>query len=232
MGTYLIKLTFRSDALPGSGEGFGSVIDQDIVFDDLGIPYIPAKRIKGLLRESYEEVYQICKNNGSAFCLEADSLFGKPGQQSESPVYFSNLFVEDYKNIKNILKKLSLKFPSIFNRESITEAFTYLRQQTAIDQSTGNALPHSLRTLRVLKKGITFVGDLKIDMGSSYNNDKNKNTQYIKNCLYCLALACKNLKRMGTKRTRGFGEIDCFLADSSGKDLTEEAITWLSGGNK
>jgi CRISPR-associated protein Csx10 len=228
MDTYLIKLTFKSDALPGSGEGFGSVIDQDVVFDELGIPYIPAKRIKGLLRESYEEVCQVLRDSGSAFCVEPASLFGEPGQQSESPVYFSNLFVENYKNIKNMLKKLSLIYPLIFNQESIIEAFTYLRQQTAIDQITGTALPHSLRTIRVLKKGITFVGDLKIDKDIL---GKNINNNYI-NLIYCLALACKNLKRMGTKRTRGFGELDCFLADSSGKDLTEGAITWLNGGCK
>jgi CRISPR-associated protein Csx10 len=227
MDTYLIKLTFKSDALPGSGEGFGSVIDQDVVFDDLGIPYIPGKRIKGLLRESYEEVCQVL-NNSSTVCLDPILLFGKPGQDLESPVYFSNLFVEDYMKLKDTLKKLSLIYPLIFNQESIIEAFTYLRQQTAIDQITGTALPHSLRTIRVLKKGITFVGDLKIDKDIL---GKNRNNNY-KNLIYCLALACKNLKRMGTKRTRGFGEIDCFLADSSGKDLSEGAITWLNGGNK
>jgi CRISPR-associated protein Csx10 len=227
MDTYLIKLTFKSDALPGSGEGFGSVIDQDVVFDDRGIPYIPAKRIKGLLRESYEEVCQVL-NNSSTVCLDPTLLFGKPGQDLESPVYFSNLFVEDYMKLKDTLKKLSLLYPSIFNQESIIEAFTYLRQQTAIDQITGTALPHSLRTIRVLKKGITFVGDLKIDKDIL---GKNMNNNYI-NLIYCLALACKNLKRMGTKRTRGFGELDCFLADSSGKDLTEGAITWLNGGCK
>ena len=227
MDTYLIKLTFKSDALPGSGEGFGSVIDQDVVFDDLGIPYIPGKRIKGLLRESYEEVCQVL-NNSSTVCLDPTLLFGNPGQDLESPVYFSNLFVEDYMKLKDTLKKLSLLYPSIFNQESIIEAFTYLRQQTAIDQITGTALPHSLRTIRVLKKGITFVGDLKIDKDIL---GKNMNNNYI-NLIYCLALACKNLKRMGTKRTRGFGELDCFLADSSGKDLTEGAITWLNGGCK
>jgi CRISPR-associated protein Csx10 len=227
MDTYLIKLTFKSDALPGSGEGFGSVIDQDIVFDDLGIPYVPAKRIKGLLRESYEEVCQVL-NISSTVCLDPILLFGKPGQDLESPVYFSNLFVEDYMKLKDTLKKLSLIYPLIFNQESIIEAFTYLRQQTAIDQITGTALPHSLRTIRVLKKGITFVGDLKIDKDIL---GKNMNNNYI-NLIYCLALACKNLKRMGTKRTRGFGELDCFLADSSGKDLTEGAITWLNGGCK
>ena len=45
-----MKITIKllSDALINSGEGFGAIIDSDVVFDDIGLPYIPAKRIKGL----------------------------------------------------------------------------------------------------------------------------------------------------------------------------------------
>jgi CRISPR/Cas system CMR subunit Cmr4 (Cas7 group RAMP superfamily) len=61
MKTYTLKLTLLSPCLIGSGEGFGAVIDSDIVFDEFGIPYIPAKRIKGCLRDSAIEVCEMFK---------------------------------------------------------------------------------------------------------------------------------------------------------------------------
>ena len=59
MLNYQIKIILKSDTLIGSGEGFGSIIDTDVVFDDLGIPYIPAKRVKGIMLESAEELNEM-----------------------------------------------------------------------------------------------------------------------------------------------------------------------------
>ncbi|HOJ38397.1 MAG TPA: hypothetical protein PLP99_11030 [Ignavibacteriales bacterium] len=52
-----------SDTLPGSGESFTSYVDVDIVFDEYGIPYLPAKRIRGILRETAEELDNIISTN-------------------------------------------------------------------------------------------------------------------------------------------------------------------------
>lgn len=46
MKSYTIEIQLISDAIIGSGEGFGSLIDTDIVFDGLGVPIIPARRIR------------------------------------------------------------------------------------------------------------------------------------------------------------------------------------------
>ena len=40
----------------GSGAGRGSYIDSDIIVDEEGLPIFPARRLKGLLRESALEV--------------------------------------------------------------------------------------------------------------------------------------------------------------------------------
>ena len=47
-----LSMKLLTDAVPASGSGVAGVIDTDIVFDEYGIPYIPARRIKGVLRES------------------------------------------------------------------------------------------------------------------------------------------------------------------------------------
>jgi len=226
MEQYNLTIELLSDALPGSGEGFGAVIDQDVVFDDLGIPYIPAKRIKGLLRDSYEEIFNLIYSTGSGTASlpsSPESLFGRVGMESEAPLYFSNLYIEDYKNLRNYILNKKTTIPDLFTTESVSSTFTYTRQQTAIDQDIGIALKGSLRTIRVLKCGLKFSGEINFDGNSPHDNAIN-----------LLTLACLNLKRMGTKRTRGFGEIACFLHDCSDikRDLKETALNWLASFDK
>ena len=59
MEEYTLKVKLVSPALTASGEGFGAIIDTDIVFDETGLPYIPAKRIKGCLLDSASEVEEM-----------------------------------------------------------------------------------------------------------------------------------------------------------------------------
>ena len=49
-----MKITIRllSDLSTTAGETYNSLVDTDVVYDKYGIPYIPAKRIKGCIREA------------------------------------------------------------------------------------------------------------------------------------------------------------------------------------
>ncbi len=213
MKVYTLKVTLESPCLIGSGEGFGAVIDSDIVFDEFGIPYIPAKRIKGCLRDSAIEACEIFRLAGiKLFDLSEEdsenrftivtSLFGKPGDEKPAPAYFSNLTIQDYYSMVQWLKYLMAEYPNIINRESIINQFTEIRQQTSIDEKTGTAKEHSLRTIRVVKKGHTFKGTIDIE------DDK-------EDIFRLLYFACKNLTHIGTKRNRGFGKVSCRLYKNS-----------------
>ena len=46
-----VKVELLSDMCCGTGEGNGSNIDMLTAFDECGLPVIPAKRLKGLLKE-------------------------------------------------------------------------------------------------------------------------------------------------------------------------------------
>jgi len=46
-----IRMTLESDLCAASGSGFSHTIDTDIVYDRYGLPCIPARRIKGCLRD-------------------------------------------------------------------------------------------------------------------------------------------------------------------------------------
>ena len=210
MKDYTIKIKLLSDAVPGSGEGYGAVIDADIIFDELGIPFIPAKRIKGCLRESANDVCAMLSGSGLEsislnFTREKEDdfdivkeIFGKQGQEKSAPIYLSNFTLPQYEDNFNALSYFKHKYPAVVSIESIVETFTYIRQQTAIEEATGTADDHSLRSIRVLKKGVEFQGTVSLE----------KQEQGIDKLLQ---LACMNLRRFGTKRTRGFGEIECRL---------------------
>ena len=42
-----LYIKLLSDLCTYSGESYNSMVDTDVVYDKYGIPYIPAKRIKG-----------------------------------------------------------------------------------------------------------------------------------------------------------------------------------------
>lgn len=207
MNAYKIQVKLISDALIGSGEGFGAIIDTDIVFDDLGIPYIPGRRIKGCLRDSAEEVCSLLKNSGIDSFSDLnqkdgkfkiiEETFGIP--ENPSSVNISNLTIEEYEENKNWLGYLSEKYPDILSKDSILSTFTNIRQQTKINDK-GVAEERSLRTIRVIKKEKVFTGDIGLSDGYA---------------LKLLWLACLNLRHLGTKRNRGFGEVDCRLIEKS-----------------
>jgi CRISPR-associated protein Csx10 len=201
MKTLTIEIKLLSNTLIGSGEGFGAIIDTDIVFDETGIPYIPARRIKGCLRDSamdVKDMFQIAKIN---FPLNIEDTFGRVGDEKECSIYFSNLVIKDYEINKKWLNYFTGDdvYGILFTKENISAFFTDIRQQTSIDKN-GVAKETSLRTSRFIKKGHKFYGELHVE------DDINIDT---------LALACMNLRHIGTKRNRGLGEVECKLFDGT-----------------
>ena len=196
----------------GSG-GADIHVDADVVQDDVGLPYFPAKRLKGLLYESGLEVSEMVGG-----CLidkeKLDTLFQR-GRGGVQQLVISNLYIENYDVLHADLLYLQKNFPSVFRPAYVLDQYASVRYQTAINPETGVAQENSLRNMRVLDAGLTFVGEIRILGGD-------------KDCLRTLALAVRNLSQCGGKRTRGFGQIACTLTQN-GKDvlvpLVEEALS-------
>jgi CRISPR-associated protein Csx10 len=209
MSVYQIKVELKSPALVGAGVGFGSGIDSDVVFDDFGLPYIPAKRIKGCLRDAAEEVREMFESAGiAADEIQVTKTFGDVGTRDSAPVYFSNLWLENHKQTQKWLRYFadSNDYKHLIIPERVLEIFAEIRQQTKIDDD-GVAFEHSLRTIRVLRKGLAFFGQVRIETGDEQ-------------VLNTLLLACRNFRRFGTKRNRGFGEVTCMLLDKNNQPLS------------
>jgi len=187
-----------SPALINSGYSTG-IIDSDIVFDEQGFPYIPARRLKGLLRESALEVAEIVGIDKSI----VDSLFGVSGFKS-SKIKIENFTLENYELFVRDITSLKAKEEIIAfaNSQRLKNHFTVIRAQTAIDINTGVAKNRSLRLLRYLRSGLTFVGQVQ---------DIEKLTEEEKGLLI---LAFYNLRRLGTGRNKGFGMVK-FISDET-----------------
>lgn len=187
------KLQILSYTLAGSGES-EVLIDNDLVFDNLGIPYIPGRRIKGLLKESALEVLEMLGVDDS-FLI--DGLFGASGF-IKGKLKIPNFYIPNYLIISKTIESLIDKnkgYQIILSNSNLIKYFTEIRQQTAIDEK-GIAKEHSLRTYRVLKPGIFFECEVE---------DKDLSERE-KALFYNSAL---NLRRIGTRRNRGFGKVKC-----------------------
>lgn len=211
MYSYQIKIILKSDTLVGLGEGYGAIIDSDIVIDEIGLPYIPSKRIKGIMLESAKELNRMLEFFDRQ--IDINKIFGDKGNNS-GVLLLSNFYILEYKNTKEWLKYLTSK-NGIVNKQNITKQFTSIRYSTSINCETEIAKEHSLRTERVIDKNNVFSAD--VEFPKKYEND--------------IALICQNMHRMGTKRTRGFGEIEVALM-KDGKNINDNAIKELERGNR
>lgn len=196
-----MKLTLEIKLLSplhlGSGKG-DVVVDAEIVHDEYGLPYFPAKRVKGLLYESALEVAEMAKCCGENFVTKAmvDRLFGKDDSSAE--FYVHDLTLTDYEDLRKQWAYLQGKFKNIVSPRDVLNSYTSLRYQTEIEAETGTAAAGSLHNMRVLDRGLVFCGEMVLD---NVGDDEIKT----------LVLAVKNLKYAGAKRNRGFGEIECSL---------------------
>jgi CRISPR-associated protein Csx10 len=217
MNNYLIKVVTQSPALLGSGEGWGSVVDVDIVFDEMGLPSFPARRLKGLLRESAQEVLEMFETSGIEYFKTSDleAVFGRTGSLHGGLLIFNTLQIPEYEQVYTWCQWAMAKFPGLISQEVIINALTETREHTAIEPN-GVAKDNSLRRMRAVRANTVFEGRVAL----TRNDEK---------ALPLLALACLNLRHAGTGRHKGYGEISCALYDGE-TDLSQRIITELREG--
>ncbi|MBN2089192.1 hypothetical protein JW964_06250 [candidate division KSB1 bacterium] len=210
---FILEIKLLSATNPGSGEGWAGLIDSDIVFDELGIPFIPARRIKGILKEAALDVanaYQLSQiNNSNIDENKVKALFGERKMDKVAKMTVGNAMLEDYPALCHWIRWAQHELKPLVTADRVTTVFTRLRQQTAIDEH-GVALEGSLRITRVLKEDYCFYCPVELQE-PAYKS--------------ILALAVQTMRYLGGKRNRGFGKIDCRLLDAETKnDITKQVL--------
>lgn len=178
-----LKITLLSDLCSGSGDVYNSFVDTDVVYDDYGFPYLPAKRIKGCLREACLELVEF----GAVSQEEYEGLFGREGNQF-SRFSLENAYPENYDAMLADVRKADDSV--LTHPQRVLGLYTYTRTQTAMT-AEGAAQKNSLRTIRVVKKGMVFEAKLFLD-------GEEKEEQLLKK-------AAGMVRHIGIGRTRGLG---------------------------
>ena len=181
----IIRMELMSDLCPASGDGFAGFVDADVCFDDLGLPYIPAKRLKGCLRECGLDILSVDNSYTAVF----NKLFGKTGGSIPGTLNISNGKLDDYTCVSGNLGSAE--------RSEIAEVYTSIRSRTKMDN--GKVAQGTLRTTRVLNKGQCY------DFSVTLDNDACT-------CKF-LNMCVKSLRNLGLNRSRGLGEVKCKLMD-------------------
>lgn len=85
-----ITIRLKSDLCTATGYSHGGVINSDVSYDMYGLPYIPARRLKGCLRENAEFL-----RDNSDLISENDvfQLFGRPGEDKTSGILVHNAYL-------------------------------------------------------------------------------------------------------------------------------------------
>ena len=172
------KIEFFSDWHTGSGLSAGADLDLLVIKDKNGLPFIPGKTLKGLLRDAALTINELQPFNDDfiteVFGKEAEDGKGIPSEPGNASFSNGELTQTLQENIKN-----SNSSKLLFRKIS----------STAIEKK-GQAQEHSLRRMEVTIPLTLFA---KIDLHSE--------NKYEDDLLSCMKL----IKRLGSGRNRGLG---------------------------
>lgn len=200
MSKYQLKIKLLSDLCVSDGGVYNSSVDIDICHDSWGFPYIPAKRIRGCLRECAIELADWGMD------IPWKNMFGYEGNtEHQAAVRIGDAYLQDYEQMKTLTLKHRDK--NLFHPQNILKHFSYLRTQTSLNYETGVADDTSLRTMRVVNKGCVFYAEIQI-------RNEQKENLYINTLEKCCAI----LTEMGIARTRGLGQVHVTLEKMGNPD--------------
>ncbi|YAF95632.1 MAG: RAMP superfamily CRISPR-associated protein [Nodularia sp. CChRGM 3473] len=212
MTTYQLKIKLLSDTTFGRGDGVAGLIDQEVEHDSSGFPYLRGRTLKGLLSEECDNLIavlppEIRPHWKNLACI----LFGIPGSIQGT---IASMHVGDACLPEDLHEAVAFQI----NKETLTKtevlvSLTTIRRQTAINSESGVAEKGSLRSFRVVIRGLEFKADLLFE------------TQPSQEILSLLAVGTLALRRIGSGRNRGRGYVKCTLHDDSGTEITQKYIS-------
>jgi len=187
MPDVLLKIKLLSHWSAGSGRSRGADADELVIKDKYGLPYLPGRTVKGLLREAM----QTCEDAGQVpegtthYLFGTPSIQGNPAGSKPGMLQFRNATLPAEE--KNYLKN---KVHSVDN--NLIDAMYDIISFTKLDDE-GIAQDKTLRT-------IELTIPLELETKISW-----KGPAADPNWISYLQKACTLLRGLGAHRNRGFG---------------------------
>lgn len=208
-----------------SGYAYAGVIDSDVCYDEYGIPYIPAKRLKGIMLEAANLIDS--KSEDGKLCKAYQNLFGNGGDAKIGGFFIENAYLEQrdelvkqWGELLNAVQE-NVEARELFGRQNLLQQFTTEKAQTRIGEN-GVADDRSLRFTRTINHYWPFSidessGDTELCFVAkiSYYEEKEKDTT--NRCegekedtteQYLIKIA-KAVRNIGLNRNRGLGSVVC-----------------------
>ena len=204
-----VKISLQSDMCCGTGESGGGAADLLTAVDSYGLPIIPEKHLKGLLRESAELIDFDCSRESVR-----NRVFGVSGAEVETKARFDIAELANSQDIKAYLNTEKEQGRGV-KPQQVTEVFTRQRSGTEIDDE-GVAENNTLRTIQVVNR-CDWQGDATVFVSIIKVVDMNEEEKEL------IADAVKALRRIGLGKSRGFGEVKCCVCGA------EESEYGISG---
>ncbi len=192
-------ITLKSDLCAGSGYSYAGIVDSDTSYDEYGLPYIPAKRLKGCIRETVETTLY-----GEYPSERVEAVFGVKGSKQGATLKIDNAYVKDSECIREYLSDN----PVITSQDAL-ERFTHVTGQTKLEN--GIADPGSLRYTRVVNHYSPIDGEEMVFTADFVCDSDDWDM---------LKEGARATRHIGLKRNRGFGNIriDVEEVDKPGDD--------------
>lgn len=207
-----LRIELETPLCSGSGLSRPAGVDRDVVFDAFGLPWIPARRLKGLLRDALRELRVELGTLGASLPCD-DDIFGARGAKDRGTLALGNARLENYGKIKPWFAAFVPGNRGPDRRTAVMDALSSVRRQTAMDRHTGAPKQDTLRATRVINPGLVFEADIHGGLPERH--------------CWTLALAAAALREMGSSRARGLGRVRCAVFEDS-QDLTAVALKNLT----
>ncbi|MCS7025447.1 MAG: RAMP superfamily CRISPR-associated protein [Bryobacteraceae bacterium] len=189
-----ITIELLSDTTLGQGSSTPGLVDVEILHDDLGLPYLSGKTLRGLIRDSWLTM----ANHFPELDGAAMRIWGPAGDLGETSILrFGDAQIDA--SVREWINWAEHRQGDPLSPATVLEAFTEIRSQTAEDRITGASARTTLRSIRVLLRNLRLTAPL------TWIKEPGEQD------LQCLALSVLGTRHLGLGRNRGRGFVRMLL---------------------
>jgi hypothetical protein len=151
----LLTVELLSDTTFGRGQGTAGEVDVEVEHDDLGLPFVRGKVLHGLLRDAWLTIAPHFADLGDA----AGRVLGVEADLADAGVLRVGdaLLPED---VRAWVRHAVRRSNQPLRPDQVLRTLTDVRRQTARSRLTGAPEETTLRSSRVVLRGLTFTSPL------------------------------------------------------------------------